>query len=66
MNTYNNFTEIEKDLRKLQLEKNIAKEELKIVGYEFKEFLKPINWVTTVIQSISKYGLLLIIKRVFK
>ncbi|PQJ80613.1 DUF6327 family protein [Polaribacter porphyrae] len=66
MKTYTSFIEIEKDLRKLELERDIAKEELKIVKHNFEDFLKPVNWVTTILKAISKYGVLLMIKRIFK
>jgi hypothetical protein len=66
MKTYTSFVEIEKDLRKLELERAIAKEELKIVKHNFEDFLKPVNWLTTVFRTISKYGVLLMIKKIFK
>ena len=39
MKTYTSFLEIEKELRKLELEKDIAKEELKIVKHNFESIL---------------------------
>lgn len=66
MKTYTSFIEIEKDLRKLELEKEIAKEELKIVKRDFEEFLTPVNWLTSILRAVSKYGVLLTIKRFFK
>lgn len=66
MKTYTSFAEIEKDLRKLELEREIAKEQLKIVKHNFEDFLKPVNWMTSVFKMISKYGILLLIKRIFK
>lgn len=66
MKTYTSFIEIEKDLRKLELERDIAKEELKIVKHKFEDFLKPVSWVNTILKAISKYGVLLMIKRFFK
>jgi hypothetical protein len=61
--TYNSFIEIEKELRKLELEREIAKEELKIVKHDFESTLKPANWITTVLKTLSKYGFLLVIKK---
>lgn len=66
MKTYTSFLEIEKDLRKLELEKNIAKEELKIVKHNFEGILEPINWINSIFKTVSKYGILLLIKRIFK
>tara|TARA_R110002126_G_scaffold77796_3_gene193954 strand:- start:20046 stop:20249 length:204 start_codon:yes stop_codon:yes gene_type:complete len=67
MKTYTSFVDIENDLRKLALEKAIAKEELKIVKHNFEDFfLEPVNWMTSVFRVISKYGILFFIKRIFK
>jgi hypothetical protein len=66
MRTYETFEEIDNDLKKLKLERDIAVEELKIVKHNFDEFLKPINWLTTVFRMVSKYGFLLVIKKIFK
>ena len=66
MKTYTSFLEIEKDLKKLELEKNIAEEELKIVKHNFESILEPINWINSMVKTISKYGILLLIKRMFK
>lgn len=66
MNSYSSFNEIEKSLKKLRLEKEIAKEELKIVGYQFDAFLKPVYWLHTALKFARKYGVFLIIKKVFK
>ena len=66
MKTYENFNEIEKDLQLLRLEKEIALEELKLVKHDLNESLKPINWITIILKQVSKYGFLLLIKKVFK
>ncbi len=66
MKNYTSFAEIENDLKKLSLEKKIAEEELKIVKYNFEDCLKPVNWMKTVFTAISKYGILLMVKRIFK
>jgi len=66
MKTYTSFVEIEKDLKKLSLEKAIAKEELKIVKHNFEDFLEPVNWLTSIFRVISKYGILFFIKRILK
>jgi hypothetical protein len=66
MKIYNSFSEIEKDLKKLQLEKEIAIEELKIVKHDFEAYTKPIVWVNKALKYLSKYGVLLMIKKLFK
>lgn len=66
MKIYNSFSEIEKDLKKLQLEKEIAIEELKIVKHDFEAYTKPIVLVNKTLKYLSKYGVLLMIKKLFK
>ena len=66
MKTYTSFVDIENDLRKLALEKAIAKEELKIVKNKIEDFLEPVHWMTSVFRVISKYGILLVLIRIFK
>lgn len=66
MRTYTSFIEIEKDLRKLELEKAIAKEELKIVKHNFERYLQPVHWISSILKMASKYGIVLLIKRILK
>lgn len=66
MKTYESFTEIERDLRKIGLERDIAFEELKIVKHDFEDYLKPLNWLNSIFKTVSKYGVLLMIKKIFK
>jgi hypothetical protein len=66
MKSYENFEQIEQDLKRLNLERQIALEELKIVKHGFERKLKPINMISGVLKFVSKYGLLMIAKKVFK
>lgn len=66
MKQYESFDDIEKDLKRLSLERNIALEEMKLLKSEFKDDLKPINWVSTIFSAFGKYGLYAIIKRILK
>lgn len=63
MNTYTTFKDIEQDLKRLKLERDIAWEELKLVKNEYKEDLKPMNWVSSALILTGKYGFIAIIKR---
>lgn len=63
---YQSFNEIQADLKKLYLEKEIAYEELKIVKRDFEDYLKPINWLHSTLKTISKYGVIFMIKKMFK
>jgi hypothetical protein len=65
MKTYTNLLEIEKDLQMIQLERDIAVEELKAIKNGYEEKLKPINIALSVLKITSKYGLLLYLKDIF-
>ncbi|WP_223034105.1 DUF6327 family protein [Hanstruepera marina] len=66
MKQYESFKDIEKDLKRLDLERNIALEEMKLVKSEFQDSLKPINWVSTIFSVLGKYGFYALIKRFLK
>ena len=67
MKMYSNFQDIENDLKRLRLERDIAWEELKLMKSEYKEDLKPMNWVGTALKLTGKYGLIALIRRlIFK
>jgi hypothetical protein len=64
--TYQSFDEIEGDLKRLSLERQIAIEELKMVKSDFEESLRPISILNSVFGFVSKYGILLLIKKIFR
>ena len=66
MKAYQSFEEINRDLRQLSLERQIALEELKMVKYDFEESLKPLSIVKTVLSAFGKFGTLMLIKKIFK
>ena len=66
MSKYNSFKEIEQDLRRLDLERKIAREELIGLKYEFKEQLTPYYWWLTVFDFLKKYGIIFLIKEFIK
>lgn len=66
MRKYNSFEEIERDLKKLDLERQIAKEQMIGLKYSFQESLSPFNWLLTTLEAVKKYGILYLIKRIFK
>lgn len=66
MKKYKSFKEIELDLKQYSLEKEIALEELKIVKSDFENHLKPLNLLGSVAKFASKYGLLFLLKKMFK
>lgn len=66
MKTYHSFKEIEIDLKRLQLERQIGLEHLKGIKGEFAESLKPKKWISTAASFGWKYGLFILAKRLFK
>jgi hypothetical protein len=66
MKTYNSFEEIEYNLQRLKLERQIGIEKLKGLKSEFAENFKPLSWFTTAAKFAGKYGVYMIIKKLFK
>lgn len=61
--SYNNFDEIDTDLKRLDLQRKIAWEELKLVKHDFKDQFKPLSWVQSTLKFAGKYGIFMILKR---
>jgi len=66
MKQYRTQEDIKKDLRKLQLEKQIAWEELKVVKSDFTEALQPYSWLQTGFKIASKFGVMMLIKKIIR
>jgi hypothetical protein len=66
MKPYQNFEQIEYDLKVLNLERKIAFEELKGVKQDFEETLKPMNILGGALKFLGKYGALLLVKKFSK
>jgi hypothetical protein len=66
MKSYESFAEIERDLKQLSLEREIAFEELKMVKNDFEESIKPISILSSAVKFFSKYGVLMLVKKIFK
>lgn len=66
MKQYRTQEDIKRDLRRLQLEKQIAWEELKVVKSDFKETLKPYTWLQTGFKMASKVGVMMLIKKIIR
>ncbi|GAB7257826.1 DUF6327 family protein [uncultured Polaribacter sp.] len=66
MKNYTSFEEIDRDLKQIALERDIALEELKIVKNDFEESLKPLNILSSSLKFLSKYSALVFIKKIFK
>lgn len=66
MKVYTSFDDIETDLKRLKLERDIALEELKILKSEFKQDLQPYHWMQTALKYVGKYGILMLFKKILK
>ncbi|RZT00048.1 hypothetical protein [Aquimarina brevivitae] len=63
---YNSFEEIQYDLKRLNLERQIAIEELKLIKSEVNEELKPYNWIPSILGMLKKYGMMYLLKKIIK
>lgn len=66
MSRYNSFEEIENDLKRLDLERKIAKEEMIGLKYEFQERMSPYYWLVTLLNAVKKYGIFFLLKKLLK
>ncbi|WP_370390734.1 DUF6327 family protein [uncultured Winogradskyella sp.] len=63
---YNSQAEIKRDLKVLKLRQQIASEELQLIQHKLKRELQPANLVSTLLASVKKYGIVLLVKMLFK
>lgn len=63
---YNNLDEIEFDLKRLDLERKIALEEIKGLKQDIKDDLSPYNWLSMVLSAVKKYGILYMVRKFLK
>ena len=66
MKHYKTEQHIKQDLRRLQLEKEIAWEELKTLKGDFKESLQPYQWMQTGLKLFSKFGVMMLVRKIIK
>ncbi len=64
--TYKNAASVERDLKILDLERKIAFEEIKLLKEDYKEDLKPINWLNSGLKYASKFLSIMLLKKIFK
>jgi len=65
MKEYKNKDEINHDLKRLRLERQIAWEEIKGLKGDFKESIQPYNWFGPILSSAKQYGILYFIRLLF-
>lgn len=63
---YKNFDEIEFNLKRLKLERQIALEELKGLKHDVQQDLSPYNWMSSAFSVVKKYGMLYVIRKIVK
>ncbi|PIB30450.1 hypothetical protein BFP77_04150 [Maribacter sp. 4U21] len=63
---YTNLEEVEYDLKRLSLEREIALEEIKGLKQDVKEDLSPYSWMSTVMSAVKKYGILYLIRKIIR
>ncbi|MBP8793453.1 MAG: hypothetical protein KBH29_09765 [Lutibacter sp.] len=66
MRIYNSFNEIDFELKRLNLERQIALEEVKRAGNKVQDDLNPYNWILPTLGIIKKFGVLFLIKKLFR
>jgi hypothetical protein len=64
--TYKNAASVERDLKILDLERKIALEEIKLLKEDYKEVLKPINWLHSGLKYAGNFTGMMILKKIFK
>ena len=63
---YRNFNEIDEELTRLELERQIAIEEIKAVKGDLKESLQPSQWIQSGVKVAGKIGSMVLLKKLFR
>lgn len=66
MKTYSSIKDINQDLKRLNLERQIAWEELKGLKHNVKDDFSSYNWMNTAISAVKKYGILYLIRKILR
>lgn len=66
MKIYHSSESIENDLKILNLERQIAIEELKVVKLKYKKGFEKYIWIPFVFKLVKKYSVILLLKRFLK
>ncbi|MEM1001585.1 MAG: DUF6327 family protein [Bacteroidota bacterium] len=66
MKVYESFEEIDLELKKLSLERQIAIEELKLTQNQIKDDLAPLNWLNSLMKMAVKQGFSILIVRLIR
>mgnify|MGYP000613273006 CR=1 FL=1 len=63
---YTSFDDINRDLKRLNLERKIALEELKAQRNYISEEIGQYSWINWVLKIGKKYGVVLLLRKLFK
>lgn len=63
---YSNHEEIDYNLERLSLERQIALEKLKIIKDDYVDIFKPLGWMKSGFKFAGKYGIFILLKKLFK
>jgi len=63
---YSNLEEIDYNLERLGLERQIAYEKLKIVKDDYSEIFRPLSFIQSGLKFAGKYGIFYLIKKLIK
>lgn len=66
MNKFDSFEELELELKRTRLKRNIAKERLKATKLGVQSDIASINWLQKGLDGIKKYGSILLLRKLFK
>ena len=66
MKTYHSFKDIDLDLKRLKLERQIGVQQLIGLKGDLSESMKPKHWIGTAVSFGWKYGLFVLVKKLFK
>ena len=64
--SYSSFKEIRHDLKKLQLQREIAYEEIVNHKHMIENEISSLNWIVTAFNIFKKFGAFLVVKKIFK
>jgi len=66
MKQYKSYNDIERDLKRLELERQIAWETMALQKNKISDELKPTQWIITAYRMAQRYGVFMLVRRFFK
>lgn len=66
MKQYNTYEDVQRDLKRLNLERHIAWENMKLQKNKIGDELQPKQWMVTVYKVVQKYGVYILMRRLLR